>query len=272
MRKIRALVFVFVLVVPCFGSISYLQSNAGGTGTGTSNGSEELTVVTSAAGYSSTTASGSFLVCIVYSKQHASIFEVGVLQPVPVTSGITWQFGGFSAFGNTGDGNAGEVDVFYSTNSASIGTSTMTTVSVTVGGIQSGITETVEFSLYEFSGVASSSPVDGSYPSLEGTSATPALTSPNNLVTTQTDLAIITYSGDPSGASNLSAGAGYTLGVNAGTATIGQAEYDLGVPAGTYNPGFSGGTNAKWGIMGIAFKPGSAPPSTPAPRHRGLIF
>jgi hypothetical protein len=239
-----------LLASACFG-ITLVQSNAGGSATGTSLG--QLT--TSAVGFTSTTTPGSLLVLIGW----ASVSGAGCGNPgwiSTTTPGFSWTFGGQQT---NGASPFCPWSVFlYIANAASMATSVHTTL--TVGYSGSG-PETVEFSLYEFSGVASSSPLE-TQNNPTGTGSTPSV----GVTITHTDLVLFAYCGQPG--SNLSNGAGYNVGVNAAVAVVGQAEYALAVAPGTSTAAFSGGTNARWAGVLAAFKPAIST----AARSRGYVF
>src|ERR1700727_2710740 len=126
------------------------QSNNGGSGSGT----------TSAVGYSSNTAAGSLLVCVIRASYNDSTNDVLSIS-APSTSGFTWTAGGsgsWDAIISTSPLRlkGGAVRIYYIANASIMSTSVTTTVTATVGGT----TPSVSFELYEFTGVVTSSPVD----------------------------------------------------------------------------------------------------------------
>jgi hypothetical protein len=71
---------------------------------------------------------------------------------------------------------------------------------------------------------------------------------------------VFAYTGGTLG-SNLSPGAGYTLGVNSTIAVTGQMEYAISLSAGTNAFTFVGGTKVRWAGVAAAFKLIIAPPT-----------
>lgn len=155
--------------------------------------------------------------------------------------------------------------VYYIQNAAAMSVTTSATATIT-GNLTTNYNVQVEFSLYEFSGAATTSVVEQNTVAT-GTSSTPnagTLTSSGS-----SDMIFVGFAGNPSG-SNLTAGSGYTLGVDASVVTVGQNQYILNVAPGANATAFSGGTSPAWGGMAVAFKVASAP--SPAARHGGTVF
>ena len=230
--------------------MSLIQQNAGGSATDSSG---SATVTSSAAGFSNPTIPGNFLLLIAWATATGSTSSNPLISN-PVTPGFTWtrvatQTNGVITF-------APAVGMWYIPNAPSMATSMHTTISI-AGNSGHSTTQAVEFSLYEFSGVALTSPVDTFV-----TPANPAGTStPHSaLVTTATDMLVFAYTGGTLG-SNLSSGAGYTLGVNSTVAVTGQMEYVISLSAGTNAFTFVGGTKVRWAGVAAAFKLIIAPPT-----------
>jgi hypothetical protein len=212
--------------------IALLQSKVGGFASG-------LTPQTSTAvGYTANTTAGSLLVCVVYNSG-----ATGAQAGAPVTSGFTWTL----AEGASSSTPFTEVQIYYIANAASMASSVTTTASASAlsGSVA------VEFELYEFSNVATTSPVDTIQATSNGTAATPSTPS---LVTTAQDLIIVVVNGATSGAG--AAGSGYTLGITSShqiAASIGQTQYILNQPSGTIATSGFGTGWTKWGAAAVAF-------------------
>jgi hypothetical protein len=235
-----------------------IQAVAGGSATG--SGPTPINVTTSAAGFPIATTAGSLLVLIAWTtySQNTNTSSSPAFS-LPVTPGFTWTPGPSAPWSQpTSPMPAGRVAIYYIVNAASMAPGATTTIKATDSN--SGFTVSffnVEFSLYEFGQVPTSSAVDASATHFSGT-GTPGTT---NLTTTQNDLIISAFSGQ---GSNLAAGSGFTLGPNATLATVGQSEYNLGIAAGSVATGFSG-TSTLWGAAAIAFKTTGGPPPPPLP-------
>lgn len=215
-------------------SISLKQSNAGGHGAGTTS------ATTSAVGFTSNTTAGSMLVCVAYASAASAVPTISV----PVTSGFTWTLGASEG----GSSANTRVAISYIPNASSMATSVTTTVTATAA---TGVVD-VEFALYEFSGVATSSPVDTSQVA-QGTAATPSTT---NLSTTNTDLILVAACGAASSAG--AAGSGYTLGITSShqiSGNVGQTQYILNQASGSIATAGFGTSWTGWGVVAIAFKP-----------------
>jgi hypothetical protein len=230
-------------------SIALVQSALGGNVSGTA-GTTPTTLTTSAAGFSSNTTAGNVLVCVVfgrYTSTHSGFFS-GLNFLTPVTMGITWVAAVGPSWNDSTNTTGGGAQIFYAANAPSISSSTTTTVQIQssgsgsqVGGPMSG-----EFMLYEFSGVAHSSPID-TFRSPAHSTGTP---NPGTMVTSKTDLIMSIFSGD---SGNISAGPGYSLGINATVPTTGQLQYELNVAPGSVATAFSG-SQTNYGASAVAFK------------------
>ena len=226
-------------------SIVLRQSKAGGSGSGSSS------ATSSGVGFASNTLANSLLVCVVWAT--GSSVAAGTLGiTAPVTSGFTWTLAVAAAQWNDPSGpNRGKVSIFYIAGAGAMATTTTTAV----GATETGTSPTcgVEFSLYEFTGVATSSPLETSSSAVDstGSSTDPA---PGSLTTSNTDLILSCYQCES--ASNLAANtsAGFTLGVNAASETTGQTQYILNEASGTIVTSWPS-TQAYWAAATVAFKP-----------------
>lgn len=259
----KRLTLIIILFLTTSAFTSLVQSNAGGFKSTSST--TPFTATTSAVGFGSDTTAGDFLVLIAWATTTGtSTLDNPSFTGVPTTSGFTWTAGSGALWNGSSDHSAGLVGMYYIQNAAAMSSSTTTTITASAPGSGVSLTLKVEFALYEFSGVAHSSALDTSA-TLSGSSSTPAT---GNLTTTATDLVIVAYSADPNGGANISQGSGYALGVNATTATIGQAQYRT-IASGSIATAFSGGTEPNWGAIAMAFKPLA---SVAVPRRHGTIF
>lgn len=253
---------VVCLSVACHATIALVQSTAGGSGTLAST--TPFTVTTSTATFGSNTTSGSLLICVVWATTTSGTSQDQPNSSGPCsTSGFTWT----TAVTNVGNGSglsAGMVGLYYIANASSMSNATTTTWTASAPGSGNALTLKAEFSLYEFSGISPSSVVDVFTSRAAQTGGTPTT---SNLNTTLTDLVIVALNAI---GSNISAGAGYTLGVNATVATVGQTQYQLNVAAGSIPTAFSG-TETAWGALAVAFK-GASVVATSVPRHKGMVF
>lgn len=135
---------------------------------------------------------------------------------------------------------------------------------------------TVEFSLYEFSGVqqsdgAGAAAVIDAQGGFEKDSVTGGVLLGGTITPTQSDLIISSYSGDSTTGGNVTAGSGYTLGVDATVATLGQMQYELSSGIGSQSSLFASNPATFFGGPALAFKPISASASGVA-RHKGYVF
>lgn len=276
MRKLFHLVCALLLSAPCFPAITLVQSNAGGSVT--QAGTTPFTATTSSVGFTSNTTAGNLLVCVtwVYNSATSGNSASGNNWAAAniTTSGVTWTqvrtpFGYDDA--SPFPLNEGGHGIFYIANAPAISSSTLTTFAITNNsGSPHTFTAHLEFSFYEFSGIAASSPVDtvviGNLTTPSSPNGTP---SAGNITTTAAnDLLFVVYTGQPG--SNLTAGGSYTLGVNAAVAVVGQTQYRMNVASGTYATAFTG-TVPFYGITATAFK-GVAAGATSVSRHRGWVF
>jgi hypothetical protein len=253
-------IIVLCLASRCFAT-ALVQSNAGGSATGSV--ASLATLTSSAGGFGSTTLAGDLLVLVIWSK---SIGSTSLISN-PISGGYSpssWTSFGSSA-GNDDDSPTYGADcfIYYLPNAAPMTAAQTTTITVRNNNLATG-TISIEFSVYEFSGIAAS-PVLDVIASDFNDSGTPATTWAS---TTHTNLIICVFAAQPG--SNLTAGAGYTLGVNASVATIGQTQYQLNAAPGQTGAGFSG-TDNFWAFAAVSFNATSGA-VTGVPRHRGQVF
>lgn len=234
------------------------------------SGTTPFTATTSAVGFDSPTTAGNLLVCVTYCYNHAtagnSADGVSWGPSNLSTAGVTWTqvrnpFGYNDVY--PFPLNQGAIGIFYIPNAPSISPATLTTFSlVQNNGGPHIFTTNLEFELYEFADIIPTSPVDAfvignlTYPS--SPNGTPG--GGNIVATGVDDLIFVSYSGKPG--SNIAAGSGYTLGINASLAVVGQTQYMLDAPPGTYPTAFSG-TVPLFALLAVAFKGVAAPPPPP---------
>lgn len=168
--------------------------------------------------------------------------------PVPSTPGFSWtSFGGQWANGSGfAATQSGAEIIYYIPNAPSMSVSTTVTASTTGSG--NAMSLRTEFTLYEFSGVATSAMVDVSN-SVPFSTGNPQ---GGTLSTAQSDLIIATYSGIAG--SNTTAGSGYILGIDATVPVLGQMQYKTNASVGS-NPTSFGGGSVQYSGVAIAFKP-----------------
>ena len=259
MRKIVVLLLLFALAPLSLASIGFVQSGLGGSASGTL-ATHSSTLVSSAAGYGTPTTNGDLLVCVAwFTFTTPSSSSIGP-SVVPTTAGFSWVEVSDIEWSSGNPGNYGFVSVYYILNAAPM--SGTTTVSGTLGGTSGSATAaSVEFSLYEFSGVASLA----NFTNASNNTGTPSIPTAGNVSAITGDLIFTAMSAYPG--SNISNGTGYTLGVNAIVATIGQMQYNLSAPSGSVSTAFNG-TEPYWVVLAPYFK---ATTIAPVPRHRGFV-
>lgn len=232
-------------------AISLVQSKAGGSASVT--GPATVTATTNSVGFSTPTTPGSLLVCIGYSTCSSPTVSPGAPAfNLPSTPGFTWTPISGGPWGQGLPSTGGRVGLWYIPNAASMSSATSLTASIV--GIGFTVTVNVEFELYEFSGVAASSPIDVTGFSSNQAGGSPQAPVGGSITTSATDLVIVAFSGN---SANISAGAGYTLGINATVATTGQTQYQLNVPAGAVSTAFTG-TQTNWGAIVASFSASTA--------------
>lgn len=268
MRKLLQFACVLILSASCHASVGLVQSTAGGFAGGTV--ASLATITTSAAGYSGSTTVGSLLCLVLYMTSNTG----GVANNNPAVSGGyggSWTSGtmGPSAISDDGGNNNGATVIYWIANAPSMSPSQTTTVQGINAGLISG-TVKIEFTLYEFNGVANPIVTELSGNGVtndENAGGTPTV--PFGLTTANTDLILVALIAAPGG-SNLTAGSGYTLGINATTATVGQLEYQLNATPGKTSAAFTG-SESFWGVTAMAFKAAPAGGGV-IQRHRGSVF
>jgi len=228
-------------------AMALVQSILGGNNSATLTGTGQS--VSCTANFPSNTASGNFLVGIMYVKATLVSGSFGNLGYSLSTPGITWNAtvlqGSWTAT------QFGLAQIFFLSNAASVSSATANTFTVTqVAGGADSITVTVECVLFEFSGVSAlASPIDQNHSKLNQAGGTPNTA---NLFATGSDLILVAFNGN---SGLISAGSGYTLGPNPVAVQYGQVQYLLNSPTGSNAAAFSGGTETNWGAVSVAFLP-----------------
>jgi IPT/TIG domain len=215
--------------------------------------------VNSGTGYNftSNTTAGSLLVAIVFVLNGGT----GCKQPTasaPSTPGLSWtQVASVNSSGfNTLTPYYETLAMYYCANAPSISTGTQTTFSGTVSGTTQLTGFNGEIYLFEFGGIAATSPLDA-FATNSGSMAVIPFTA--NLTTSQTDLIFATFL-SYTGPGHINPGTGYTI------YTPAMAQYILNQPAGSIATAFGSGTTAsqaaqQWGCIAAAFKSATVPPT-----------
>jgi hypothetical protein len=197
--------------------------------------------------FSEATLSGSLLVCVVQAS-YISDTGGGITFSAPTTSGFTWTLAASDTYEEVVSSHDGElltyynggVAVYYIADASAMSDTTTTSVSATGGGG----TPTTSFNMYEFTGVATSSPLDTDSGARNAT-GTSSTINPGSLTTTASDLIFVSCT--DSGATH---GTGFTSGVTDAD------QYRLNIAAGTIATAF--GTSAGvWASVAVAFKSNS---------------
>ncbi len=227
-----------------------VQSNVGGSFSGSV--ASGAVANTSAAGFASATAAGNLLIAIVYSSgPGVANYEVDAPTTIGGYSGAWSQLNG----SNWGDGTTdARVAIMYIA-----GAPAMSPVQTTTQPIQNhdtgSQTLTIDFDLYEFSGV------NGAVNELNDSNDNQTGGTPGGIFgfsTADTDLIIAAFIAEPG--SNISAGSGYTLGINSSLVTVGQMQYQLNAPPGQTAVSFSS-TEPQWGCCYVSFQGASGSPT-----------
>ena len=257
----------FLLTAFSFGSVSLVQtSSANGTASGTFTTGGTLTTTTMS--FPSNTTSGSLLLVVFWTRTESSNATCGINPNTGMTittSGVSWSrptTNSYIAFQDLATSNhCGATGYYYVTGASVLLSSTTTTLSQTVPSSTHGVSS-LEAAMFEFSGVNAWINENGGSSQASGAASTPSCSTS----TVSTILYICPMVGFPG--SNLTAASGYTLGPNAGTATIGQMSYKTAA-TGTLNPNYSG-TLTLWATLPGEFSISS--PATGVQRHRGSVF
>lgn len=261
------LLLVLLLILACTlaHGMALVQSALGGNasgGSGSVPGYSETTTSTSV-----NTSNGNLVIVGVWSDwSTAQVMSYSPGLSITIPAGVTWTHTA-SAWLVGNPGNGGRFDIFFMYGAPAISTNIAATISFSGSGGHAVSNVNIEFSVYEFSGIKTTSAVDTSA-SNNDNSGSGTTVDAGTLTTTATDLLFTCFQALPG--SNILAGSGYTLGPSAVAATIGQCQYQLNVPAGSVATAFNG-TETYWGTLAFAFKPAVIPPSS-IPRHRGSIF
>jgi len=234
-----------------------------GSGTATSP-SLGFTVTTSPVSFSAPTTPGNFILACCWVTGASTSSTISSIVPTSITTiGQSLTFSAFngSNWNNSTPGSlANGVPAFrYLRNAPSILTTTTFTLTAQMSGFGAGpfgLSLKAEFFLVEVSGISTTASYDAYTNHFQNSSST---VNPGTLTPSYTDAVFAIFSGQ---GSNISAGLGYNLlGSPASVAVIGQAQYKLGVPAGSVPTAFTG-TESYWGSLALAFQ---APPPPPNP-------
>ena len=272
MRKLLTLALfclLFCLLTTAgFGSATLVQSNAGGSASGSVLSYGTLT--TSAGGFSGSTGTGHLLVFVGYVTCYgAAPGSISSYAPV-ISGGYGGSFVGDGPFSYWESGADGGQAIFDRIENAP-SMSSAQTITWKVRNNNSGTaTMQAEFELYEFGNLPSSPTLDLTTYGITSNSQPIGTPTISFSATANTDLIIVAHSAINTG-SNILAGSGYTLGIDATTAVIGQTEYNLNASSGQTSAAFTGSENT-WGIAAMAFSVLGSSPSSAVPRHRGSIF
>jgi hypothetical protein len=200
----------------------------------------------------STTTAGSLLVILVYWHNTGATPPATGGAGFPTGgSGLTWRQSGAGGFNSGGD--RASTEIFYAGNAPSQSGGTVFTLSGTAGNGFGAGTSKYECVFYEFTGIVASTS-SGILENASATISTQTASTPHtaNLTTTKTDLILVSFIGT---GTSITAGSGYTLGIDAGNVTgIGQLQYALNVAPGSIATAFNG-SQALWGGFAVAFAP-----------------
>lgn len=271
-KKLALVLFLCAALTSSFASL--VQSAAGGSASGTvaSGGS----ITTSAAGFAGSTVSGDLLIIVIYVTSVVPGGDfAGLNFDDPVVSGGysgSFLFNAEGYWGDTtsslGEGNAA---IYYLGNAPSMSPTQTVTVQANNGASVTA-TLAVEFDLYEFNNVVFPLVMDLGIDGVSRDSHTASVPSNTFSSTTHTNLILSAFTSQASGGSNISAGSGYTLGINASTAVVGQMQYQLAAAPAQTSAAFSGASQGLWGAAAISFEVNTSPPiGSGVKRHRGWI-
>jgi hypothetical protein len=214
-------------------------------------------LTTSAIGFGSSTTPGNLLVC-------SAFMSIANLTTNGLTADLTLSTGAFVWTNNTSPG------INYHTGVTNVGTfgyqllcfiqdapsmsigSTLIGGLTSVGGSISALA--IEFSLYEFGGIATVGAFEHAKQVINNT-GTPSTPTCAGLTTSATDLIIQAVAGFPG--TNVAAGVGYTLGTSGSVVPIEGCQYCLTAAPGVYSPAF-GGTYSFWASSAFSFKGATA--------------
>jgi hypothetical protein len=221
-----------------------IQQCSGGAGSGTLGGSGNIT--SGAAGFANATVNGNLLILVAYGTSYSYAGNPTI--HTPVNSGgysTAWTKANQASFGNAVDGGAGTVAIYYINNAPSMSPSQTITLELST---VAATTLNVEFDLYEFS---NASTIKFDFVNSGQTVGTPHV---SFVGSTSTEDLIITALIAPDTGSNISAGTGYTLGINTSTLYgVGQMQYALAVPSGATSSSFLGTEPTYWGAVSAGF-------------------
>jgi hypothetical protein len=238
-------------------AITLVQSTLGGWGTATATNVSfgHLNVNTSSAGFGGATTPGNFLVCVswgVYSNDFTS--SITISPPTPTTSGFVWTQLANKNWTTGNPGSYGDVALWYIVNASQMSGTTFCTGQIACNAA-TDLGAEAEFSLYEFSGIATSSVTDGSG-RLASNAVTTSATVPTTLNLTTTGSGNLVINALHSQGGFISAGSGFTIGVSAVHATNGDAQY-MTAGAGSIPTSF-GASATYWACVAQAFNASTA--------------
>lgn len=263
----RKLILILALCLVTSSALaSLVQSNTGGSASGSVLSGGNIT--SSAGGFASNTTTGNLLIFVIYAKQVGG-GAGGLSLNSPVISGGysgTFISGPTSFWTDTGVSGEGIAWIRYLGNAPQMTPSQTATVRANNGAIGTG-TVSVEFDVYEFNNITFPLVMDLGVSGTTNNNQTGGTPSVSFSATGNTDLIIAALTAVPG--SNISAGSGYVLGINASLATVGQTQYQLSAPSGQTASSFSG-TESKWGVGAISFASSGLVSSIS--RHRGWVF
>jgi hypothetical protein len=234
-------------------SASLVQSKLGGNASGafTAGGSQSVSATSN---FASNTTAGNLLVLVATNRQtRTSGSGFNPASITVTTSGVTWVNALTAGPGDVGTVRSGST-LYYKSNAPSVSSGSTITVQYATSGLGSANgTLEIEFAIYEFSGVSTSTStgVPGALIDQEVTSNSHVGGSPTvSMTTTNNDLIITFFKGN---SSNAVQPAGYTLGQNMSVVTVGQMAWNGLVASGAQTITWSG-AQSNWGNSAIAFR------------------
>ena len=218
-------------------AIAKRQSQLVAHGTGTSP------VTASGDGYASNTLSGSLLVLVAWATGSSSTAAAPAIG-TPTTAGFTWVLAQSNTFADGGGPNGGRCSIYYIANAGAMSSSTSTSVTATKAGSSPSVA--VEFACYEFSGVATSTPLDQNAGQSSQTGTPVDAGSLGTLGTALIFAACIAE--DP-----IATGSGFTTGISSSTVSGGRSQYILNQTSGTIDTAFGANSGGYWGASSVDF-------------------
>lgn len=226
--------------------ITLVQSKLGTLGSGTTS------ATAGPSAFTSNTTAGNLLVCVAWAKATIATGASPTIS-APVTSGLTWVSAKNDTMVDSTNGFGSAVTIFYVANAPSVSSATTTTVAASRA---SATALAVQFTLYEFSGVATTTPLDTTVGA--NSSSTSPITATNITTAGAGELIVVAYQSE--GGSNTTAGTNYTLGPNGTGAPVAQSQYNLNSTSGAQSTAFGGSyAGVSYCCAAAAFIPGAAP-------------